>query len=90
MEYRGGQECLLKVEEELLRRKRPNHLLESSSFIFPHSWEEKMNHKKTAGLVSDCLQGKGSMLSHEKETTTVPFGKDLTGFLFLLAEQQSK
>lgn len=30
------------------------------------------------------------MLNHEKEATTVPFGKDLTGFLFLLVEQQSE
>lgn len=40
--------------------------------------------------MSCFMQGKGSMLSHEKETTTVPFGKDLMGFLLLLAEQQSK
>lgn len=29
------------------------------------------------------------MLNHEKEATTLPFGKDMTGFLFFLAEQQS-
>lgn len=36
------------------------------------------------------MQGRRSTLNHEEETTTVPFGQDLTGSRFLLAEQQSE
>lgn len=55
-----------------------------------HLWEKKKNPKETAALVAGFMKGKVSMPTHEKEATTVPFDKNLKGFFFLLAEQQSK
>lgn len=86
IEYRGW---LLTVKDELLRKKNPQPIVRIH-VMFCIFGGKKKNPKETSALMSRFMQGKGSMLSREKETTTVPFGKDLMGFLLLLAEQQSK
>lgn len=43
-------------------------------------------NSKEIAVVAIFMQGKGSVLNHEKEGTTVPSSKDLISFLFLLAE----